>query len=97
MWKDKLNINLDDVNKHHAGLRQENNIYLLDNSISIKTGYVNRSRLHLKQKGSTILILYAVFVKQTTYFQPPEKSTQKITSSKEFNSFAGKLSFIWVC
>ena len=52
--KDKWNKKVDEVNNILKELCKRKNIYLINNSTSIKMLHFNRSKIHLSKKGSTI-------------------------------------------
>ena len=53
--KDNLKSKADDVNNILKEICEEKNIFLIDHSKSIKQRHINRSKVHLNIKGSTVL------------------------------------------
>ena len=46
---------MDEVNNNLKEMCTENNIFLIDHSKSTKQRHINRSKVHLNMKGSTVL------------------------------------------
>ena len=59
-------------------LRKEKNIYLVDNSKKIKPQHLNKSKLHLNQKGS--LLLSDIFLKEISHVFNLERKIQILSS-----------------
>ena len=53
--KDNLKNKVDEVNNNLKEMCTEKNIFLIDHSKSIKQRHINRSKVHLNMKGSTVL------------------------------------------
>ena len=52
--KDHLKKKAEEVNSYLKELRMKKNIFFIDHSKLIKHHYLNKSRLHLNSKGSTV-------------------------------------------
>ena len=59
-------------------LRKEKNIYLVDNPNKIKPQHLNKSKLHLNQKGS--LLLSDIFLKEISHVFNLERKIQILSS-----------------
>ena len=53
--KDNLKNKVAEVNNNLKEMCTEKNIFLIDYSKSIKQRHINRSKVHLNMKGSTVL------------------------------------------
>ena len=60
--KGKHQNKVQEVNDQLRDLRQAKNVYFIDHGKSIKPQYLNKSRLHLTRRGTSILTLLGKYI-----------------------------------